>query len=30
MLSLTYLKNSFDLSDEELVERWSENVQLQG
>ena len=27
MLSLTYLKNSFNLSDEELVERWSENVQ---
>ena len=30
MLSLTYLKNSFNLSDEELVERWSENVQWQG
>ena len=30
MPSLTYLKNSFNLSDEELVERWSENVQLQG
>ena len=29
MLSLTYLKNSFNLSDEELVERWSENVQWQ-
>ena len=26
MVSLLYLKNSFDLSDEELVQRWSENV----
>ena len=26
MASLLYLKNSHDLSDEELVERWSENV----
>ena len=26
MASLVYLKNSFNLSDEELVERWSENV----
>lgn len=26
MLSLLYLKHAFDLSDEELVERWSENV----
>ena len=25
--SLLYLKNSFNLSDEELVERWAENVQ---
>ena len=30
MLSLTYLKNNFNLSDEELVERWSENVPWQG
>ena len=30
MLSLTYLKSSFNLSDEELVERWSENIQRQG
>ena len=30
MPSLTYLKNSFNLSDEELVERWSENIQRQG
>jgi IS5 family transposase len=29
MVSLLYLKNSFNLSDEELVERWSENVQWQ-
>ena len=29
MTSLLYLKNSFDLSDEELVERWAENVQWQ-
>ena len=29
MLSLLYLKNSFNLSDEELVERWAENVQWQ-
>jgi IS5 family transposase len=26
MASLLYLKNSFNLSDEELVTRWSENV----
>lgn len=26
MASLLYLKNSFNLSDEELVERWAENV----
>lgn len=26
MASLLYLKNAFNLSDEELVERWSENV----
>lgn len=26
MASLLYLKNAFDLSDEELVQRWSENV----
>jgi len=26
MSSLLYLKNSFNLSDEELVQRWSENV----
>ncbi len=26
MLSLLYLKHAFDLSDEALVERWSENV----
>ena len=26
MASLLYLKHSFNLSDEELVERWSENV----
>ncbi|WP_246417340.1 IS5 family transposase [Rehaibacterium terrae] len=26
MLSLLYLKHAFDLSDEELVQRWSENV----
>jgi IS5 family transposase len=29
MVSLIYLKNSFNLSDEELVERWAENVQWQ-
>jgi len=29
MASLLYRKNSFNLSDEELVERWSENVQWQ-
>ncbi len=29
MLSLMYLKNTFNLSDEELVQRWSENVQWQ-
>ena len=26
MVSLVYLKNSFNFSDEELVERWAENV----
>ena len=26
MASLTYLKHSFDLSDEEVADRWSENV----
>ena len=26
MVSLLYLKNSFNLSDEELVVRWSENI----
>ncbi len=26
MVSLLYLKNSFNLSDEELVLRWSENI----
>ena len=30
MASLLYLKNSFNLSDEELVVRWSENVVWQG
>jgi IS5 family transposase len=29
MASLLYLKNAFNLSDEELVLRWSENVQWQ-
>ena len=29
MLSLLYLKHAFDLSDEELVARWSENVYWQ-
>ena len=29
MASPLYLKNSFNLSDEELVERWAENVQWQ-
>jgi IS5 family transposase len=29
MASLLYLKNSFNLSDEELVQRWSENVYWQ-
>ena len=29
MVRLLYLKNSFNLSDEELVERWAENVQWQ-
>ena len=29
MASLLYLKNSFNLSDEELVDRWAENVQWQ-
>ncbi len=26
MVSLLYLKHAFNLSDEELVNRWSENV----
>ena len=30
MVSLQYLKNAFNLSDEELVQRWSENVVWQG
>jgi IS5 family transposase len=29
MVSLLYLKHSFNLSDEELVERWAESVQWQ-
>ena len=29
MVSLLYLKHSFNLSDEEIVERWAENVQWQ-
>jgi transposase, IS5 family len=29
MVSLLYLKHAFNLSDEELVERWAENVQWQ-
>ena len=29
MVSLLHLKNSFNLSDEELVERWAETVQWQ-
>jgi IS5 family transposase len=29
MASLLYLKNAFNLSDEEVVQRWSENVQWQ-
>lgn len=29
MASLLYLKNSFNLSDEEVVQRWAENVQWQ-
>jgi transposase, IS5 family len=29
MVALLYLKHAFDLSDEELVERWSENVYWQ-
>ena len=29
MVSLLYLKHAFNLSDEELVQRWSENVQWQ-
>ena len=29
MASLLYLTNSFNLSDEELFERWAENVQWQ-
>jgi hypothetical protein len=28
-VKLMYLKNSMNLSDEELVERWAENVQWQ-
>jgi hypothetical protein len=28
MVSLLYLKNSFNLSDEEMVQRWSENPQV--
>ena len=30
MTSLLYLKHSFDLSDKEVVQRWSENVLWQG
>ena len=30
MTSLLYLKHSFNLSDEELAQRWSENVLWQG
>lgn len=30
MASLLYLKHSFNLSDEELVVRWSENIVWQG
>ncbi len=29
MASLLYLKHAYNLSDEELVQRWSENVQFQ-
>ena len=29
MVSLLYLKNSFNLSDEEFVERWAEIVRWQ-
>ncbi len=29
MASLLYLKHAFNLSDKELVQRWSENVQFQ-
>ena len=29
MVSLLFLKNSFNVSDEELVDRWAENVQWQ-
>ena len=29
MVSLLYLQRSFNLSDEELVERWADNVQYQ-
>ena len=29
MISLRHLKNSFNLSDEKLVECWAENVQRQ-
>ena len=29
MVSLLYLKNRFNLSDEDLVQRWAENVQYQ-
>ena len=30
MVALLYLKHAFNLSDEELCERWSENVVWQG
>ena len=29
MVSLLYLKNSFDLNDEALVARWAKNLQWQ-
>ena len=29
MVSLLYLKHAFNLSDEEVVVRWAENVQWQ-
>jgi Transposase domain (DUF772) len=29
MVALLYLKHAFNLSDEQLVQRWSENVQWQ-